>query len=35
MSNKKEIDAVLLDGASRAKATANEVLRRVKTKLGY
>jgi len=35
MSNKKEIDAVLLDGASRAKATANEVLIRVKTKLGY
>ena len=35
MSNKKEIDAVLLDGASRAKATANEVLSRVKTKLGY
>ena len=35
MSNKKEIDAVLFDGASRAKATANEVLRRVKTKLGY
>ena len=35
MSNKKEIDAILLDGASRAKATANEVLRRVKTKLGY
>ena len=35
MSNKKEIDNVLLDGASRAKATANEVLSRVKTKLGY
>ena len=35
MSNKKEIDTVLLDGASRAKATANEVLSRVKTKLGY
>jgi tryptophanyl-tRNA synthetase len=35
MSNKKEIDAVLLDGASRAKVTANEVLSRVKTKLGY
>ena len=35
MSNKKEIDDVLLDGASRAKATANEVLSRVKTKLGY
>ena len=35
MSNKKEIDAVLFDGASRAKATANEVLSRVKTKLGY
>ena len=35
MSNKKEIDAVLLDGASRAKATAYEVLSRVKTKLGY
>ena len=35
MSNKKEIDTVLLDGASRAKATADEVLRRVKTKLGY
>ena len=35
MSNKNEIDTVLLDGASRAKATANEVLSRVKTKLGY
>jgi len=35
MSNKTEIDTVLLDGASRAKATANEVLSRVKTKLGY
>ena len=35
MSNKKEIDAVLLDGASRAKETANKVLIRVKTKLGY
>jgi tryptophanyl-tRNA synthetase len=35
MSNKKEIDDVLCEGASKALITASDVLRRVKTKLGY
>jgi tryptophanyl-tRNA synthetase len=35
MSNKKEIDDVLCKGASKALITASDVLRRVKTKLGY
>jgi len=35
MSNPKEIDAVLLEGAKKAHAVADRVLERVRTKLGY
>ena len=35
MNNKNEIDAALLDGAARAGLIANEVLQRVRLKLGY
>ena len=35
MSNKQEIDLVLNEGATKAKAIASKVLERVKTKLGY
>ena len=35
MSNKQEIDLVLNEGATKAKAIASKVLARVKTKLGY
>ena len=35
MSNKNEIDKVLSKGASKALDTASDVLKRVKTKLGY
>ena len=35
ISNPKEIDAVLLEGARKASAVADGVLERVRTKLGY
>ena len=35
MSNKDEIDAALLEGAAKAKLVADDVLKRVREKLGY
>ena len=35
MENKEELDAVLFAGATKASNTANEVLKRVRTKVGY
>jgi len=35
MSNKNEIDAALLEGAAKAKLVADDVLKRVRLKLGY
>ena len=35
MSNKKEIDLILSEGAEKANKTANEVINRVRKKLGY
>ena len=35
MSNKKEIDLILSEGAEKAMKTANEVMNRVRKKLGY
>jgi tryptophanyl-tRNA synthetase len=35
MSNKNELDSVLSSGAKKAKIVANEVLGRVRQKLGY
>tara|TARA_A100001388_G_scaffold161812_1_gene120698 strand:+ start:799 stop:1764 length:966 start_codon:yes stop_codon:yes gene_type:complete len=35
MSNKKEIDLILSEGAKKAEITAKQVIKRVKTKLGF
>ena len=35
MSNKKEIDLILAEGSKKAEITAKQVLKRVKTKLGF
>lgn len=35
MENKNELDVVLQEGAKKARVTANEVLNRVRTKVGY
>ena len=35
MSSKKEIDLILSEGAEKAMKTANEVMNRVRKKLGY
>ena len=35
MSNKKEIDFILSEGAKKAKITATQVIKRVKTKVGF
>ena len=35
MSNKSEIDKILKQGAEKATKTANEVMSRVRSKLGY
>jgi tryptophanyl-tRNA synthetase len=35
MSNKKEIDLILSEGAKKAEITAQQVIKRVKTKLGF
>ena len=35
MSNKSEIDKILKEGAEKATKTANEVMSRVRSKLGY
>ena len=35
MSSKKEIDLILSEGAEKAMKTANEVINRVRKKLGY
>jgi tryptophanyl-tRNA synthetase len=35
ISNPNEVDEILIDGASKAKLTADEVLTRVRKKLGY
>ena len=35
MSNKNELDSILSSGAKKAKIVANEVLGRVRQKLGY
>ena len=35
MSNKKEIDSILNEGAKKASITANKVMNRVRKKLGY
>jgi tryptophanyl-tRNA synthetase len=35
MENKNEIDAALDKGAQKAKVVANEVLQRVREKIGY
>ena len=35
MSNKKEIDFILSEGSKKAEITAKQVLKRVKTKLGF
>jgi len=35
MSNKKEIDLILSEGSKKAETTATQVLKRVKTKLGF
>tara|TARA_Y100001970_G_scaffold73269_1_gene92958 strand:+ start:15 stop:599 length:585 start_codon:yes stop_codon:yes gene_type:complete len=35
MSNKKEIDSILTEGAKKASITANKVMNRVRKKLGY
>ena len=35
MSNKKEIDLILIEGSKKAKVTATQVIKRVKAKLGF
>jgi len=35
MSNKKEIDLILSEGSKKAEITATQVIKRVKTKLGF
>ena len=35
ISSKKEIDLILSEGAEKAMKTANEVMNRVRKKLGY
>ena len=34
-SNKKEIDLILSEGSKKAEITATQVIKRVKTKLGF